>query len=87
MARENRSWGYTRIQGALANLRREVGRRTIAKILRDAGIDPAPGRRTDTTWKEFLKMHWDVLAATDFFTVVVWMPFGLVVTTCSSSST
>jgi hypothetical protein len=28
MARENRSWGYTRIQGALANLRHEIGRGT-----------------------------------------------------------
>lgn len=78
MARENRSWGYTRIQGALANLRHEVGRGTIAKILREAGIDPAPGRRKGTTWKEFLRMHWDVLAATDFFTVEVWTAFGLV---------
>lgn len=30
MALENRSWGYTRIQGALANLQHEVGRGTIA---------------------------------------------------------
>src|SRR5260370_28749386 len=36
MARENRSWGYTRIQGALANLRHEVGRGTIANIGRQA---------------------------------------------------
>jgi hypothetical protein len=42
MARENRSWGYTRIQGALANLKHEVGRTTIATILREAGLDPAP---------------------------------------------
>src|SRR6185503_2239257 len=42
MARENRSWGYTRIQGALANLRHEVGRGTIAKILQEAGMDPVP---------------------------------------------
>lgn len=78
LARENRSWGYTRIQGALTNLRHEVGRGTIAKILREAGIDPAPGRRKGTTWKEFLRMHCDVLAATDFFTVEVWTAFGLV---------
>ena len=78
MARENRSWGYTRIQGALANLRHEVGRGTIAKILREAGIDPAPGRRKGMTWKEFLRTHWDVIAATDFFTAEVWTPVGLV---------
>src|SRR4051812_20675436 len=58
MAMENRSWGYTRIQGALANLRHEVGRGTIASILREAGLDPAPDRRKGMTWKEFLKVHW-----------------------------
>jgi transposase InsO family protein len=78
MARENRSWGYTRIQGALANLRHEVGRGTIAKILREAGIDPAPGRRKGMTWREFLKMQWEVMAATDFFTAEVWTPKGLI---------
>jgi putative transposase len=57
MARENRSWGYTRIQGALANLRHEVGRGTIANILREAGLDPAPGRRKGMSWKEFLRVH------------------------------
>ncbi len=78
MAREHRSWGYTRIQGALANARHEVGRGTIAKILREAGIDPAPGRRQGMTWKESLRTHWDVIAATDFFTAEVWTPAGLV---------
>ena len=34
MAQENRGWGYTRIQGALANLNHEVGRGTIANVLK-----------------------------------------------------
>jgi hypothetical protein len=38
MATENRSWGYTRIQGALANLDHHVSRGTIANILRQHGI-------------------------------------------------
>src|SRR5690606_24642204 len=41
MALDNRSWGYTRIRGALANLGHEVGRGTIANILREHGIEPA----------------------------------------------
>jgi len=78
MARENRSWGYTRIQGALANLRHEIERSTIAKVLKEAGLDPAPDRCKGTTWKEFLRIHWDTMAAADFFTVEVWTPVGLV---------
>lgn len=77
MARENRSWGYTRIQGALWNLGHEVGRGTVAEILRTAGLEPAPERMRRTTWKEFLRTHWDVLAATDFFTVEIWSAAGL----------
>jgi putative transposase len=78
LARENRSWGYTRIQGALANLRHEVGRGTIANVLKGAGMEPAPERRQGMTWKEFLKTHWEVLAATDFFTVELWTAKGLI---------
>ena len=77
MATENRDWGYTRIQGALANLGHDVGRGTIATILRQHGIEPAPDRRRGTTWREFLKAHWGVLAAADFFTVEVWTATGL----------
>jgi hypothetical protein len=77
MAKENRDWGYTRIQGALANLDHQVGRGTIANILRAHGLDRAPDRVKKTTWTEFLKTHWDVLAAADFFTVDVWTGRGL----------
>jgi transposase InsO family protein len=77
MATENRDRGYTRIQGALANLGHDVGRGTIASILRQHGIEPARERRKRTTWREFLRAHWDVLAAADFFTVEVWTASGL----------
>jgi len=72
MARENRTWGYTRIQGALQNVGHRVGRTTISNIFKDNGIDPAPERGKRTTWSQFLKAHWSVLAAADFFTVEVW---------------
>ena len=78
LARENRSWGYTRIQGALANLHHEFGRGTIAKVMKAAGLEPSPQRRKGLTWKEFLKTHWQVLAATDFFTVELWTAAGLI---------
>jgi HTH-like domain len=77
MATENRSWGYTRIQGALANLHHEVSRGTIANVLREHGLEPAPDRLKKTTWTEFLKAQWEVLAAADFFTVDVWIHRGL----------
>ncbi len=78
MARENPRWGYTRIQGALQNGGHRVGRTTIANILKDNGLDPAPERGKRMTWSQFLKAHWDVLAAADFFTIEVWGPRGLV---------
>ena len=78
MATENRDWGYTRIRGALANLGHRVARGTIANILKQHGIEPAPERLKKSTWGEFLQAHWEVLAAADFFTVEVWTRSGLV---------
>jgi hypothetical protein len=78
MARANHNWGYTRIQGALQNLGHEIGRATIAKVLKEAGVEPAPDRQRKTTWKEFLRSHWEVLASADFFCVEVWTALGLV---------
>jgi len=42
MALENPSRGYTRIRGTLINLGHQVGRGTIANIVRENGIEPAP---------------------------------------------
>ncbi len=78
MARENASWGYDRIQGALTNIGYVVAPNTVKNILKNHGIEPAPEREKRTSWKTFLKAHWDVMAATDFFAVEVWTARGLV---------
>ena len=78
MAKENPSWGYIRIQGALANLKHTVGRGTVANVLKRNGIEPAPERSKRTTWSTFLKAHCKVFAASDFFSVEVWTMRGLV---------
>jgi transposase InsO family protein len=77
MATENRDWGYRRIQGALANLGHEVAHGTIANILREHGLEPAPERNKKTTWKEFLSRHREVIVAADFFTIQAWTHKGL----------
>jgi putative transposase len=69
MAEENSGWGYTRIVGAMKNLGHDVGRMTVARVLAGHGMDPAPERRRGTSWHEFLRIHWDGIAAADFFTV------------------
>ena len=78
LAQENKSWGYDRIAGALANLGHEVSDQTVGNILKRHGIPPAPERKKTTTWTEFIRSHMDVLAATDFFTAEVWTQGGLV---------
>ena len=63
MARENPTWGYDRIQGALSNLGHEVSDTAVGGILKSRGIEPAPHRKRQTTWRTFLKAHWDVPVA------------------------
>ena len=70
MAWENPTWGYTRIQGALKNLGHQVGRSTIARILKAHRLPPAP--RRSTSWRTFLRAHWGAIAGADFFTTAVW---------------
>jgi len=65
MTEENRSWGYDRIAGALANLGYDVSDQTVGNVLRRHGIPPAPERKRRTTWAEFIRIHLALLAATD----------------------
>jgi putative transposase len=79
MAEENPHWGYRHIQGALANLGHCIDAITVRNILRRHHMEPAPQRRkAGMRWTQFLKMHWEVLAATDFFTVEAATWHGLV---------
>src|SRR2546430_2940371 len=79
MAEENPTWGYRRIQGALANLGHPIHKLTVRNILRRHHLEPAPQRRkAGMSWAQFLKLHWEVLVATDFFTVEVAAWHGLV---------
>ncbi len=76
-ARENRTWGYDRISGALANLGHKVSDQGVANILKRNGLEPVKERRKGTTWAKFIRQHKDVLWATDFFTCEVWTKGGL----------
>lgn len=78
MARQNPSWGYTRLRGALHNLGYELGRSTIQRILKEHGVEPAPIRGKTMPWRTFLRAHWGAIAAADFFDVEVLTVGGLV---------
>jgi hypothetical protein len=78
MAQENKSWGYDRIAGSLANLGHQLSDQTIGNILKRYGIAPAPKRSQSTNWKDFIATHMAVLAGTDFFTAEVLTWRGLV---------
>ena len=77
-ARENRTWGYRRIVGALSNLGHEVSHQTVANVLKRHGLSPAPEREKKMSWREFIRSHTEVLAAVDFFTTEVWTVGGLI---------
>lgn len=78
MARDNPTWGYTTLRGALYNLGHELGRGTIVRILSDAGLEPAPERGKRPAWSSFLKAQWGAIAATDFLSVEVMTWAGIV---------
>ena len=77
MAKDNPSWGYDRIAGAVRNLGHKVSDQTVGNILKRNGIAPSPERRKNTTWAEFIRRHKEVLWACDFFTTEIWTKLGL----------
>ncbi|TWT45067.1 hypothetical protein RAS1_14880 [Phycisphaerae bacterium RAS1] len=79
LAKENAGWGYRRIRGELRKLRLRLGRSSVRRILKDAGLAPSPNRRgraEETVWQKFIRLHLDTLVACDFFTKSVITPLG-----------
>jgi len=56
LGRENPRWGYLRIRGEFLKLGIDVSATTIATVLREGGLGPAP-RRIGPTWTQFLRLQ------------------------------
>jgi transposase len=69
MARENPSWGYRRIEGALSNVGYSISSSTVANILKHHGIEPAPQRQHRLSWKTFIKAHMDVFEEVNLLSI------------------
>jgi putative transposase len=70
LARENPSWGYSRLHGELLKLGYKIGRSTVRDILKRQQVPPAPTRtKGDSNWGTFLGHYKEQLLACDFFTV------------------
>jgi putative transposase len=66
LIKENPTWGSNRIVGALDNLGYTLSDSTIDNIRHRNGLDPAPVRGKNSTWRRFLQAHWETLIAADF---------------------
>src|SRR6516165_4336358 len=65
MAKENPSWGYDRIVGALRNLGHQLSHQTVGNTLRRHGLSPAPKRKQAISGKDFIRSHLEILVGTE----------------------
>ena len=71
LAKENSTWGYTKVQGVLKSLGHKSGRTPIRELLVGSGIVPAPDRRKGKKWEDFLRENQSGISAVDFLTVEI----------------
>ena len=80
-AKENLGWGVKRIAGELWKLGVRIGDSSIRRVLKREGLYPDPNRsarrQADSNWQKFIKLHMNVIVATDFLCKTVITPFGL----------
>jgi len=67
--KENPRWGYQKITDQIVYLGYEISKSTVKNILIENGLDPEPELTVRSTWHEFIRSHWEVLSACDFFTI------------------
>ena len=66
---ENPRWGYQKITDQIVDLGHKISKTSVKNILIENGYNPEPDLTVKSTWHEFLRSHWDVLTACDFFTI------------------
>ncbi|MFC1677372.1 integrase core domain-containing protein [Planctomycetota bacterium] len=66
---ENPRWGYQKITDQVVYLGYKISKSSVKNILIENGYDPEPDLTVRSTWHEFLRSHWDVITACDFFTI------------------
>ena len=69
LARENRRWGYGKIEGELLKLGFKVPQATIRNVLHRKGIQPTPDRAGSVGWKHLMTHYKEQILACDFFTL------------------
>jgi hypothetical protein len=75
---DNPRWGYQKITDQVVYLGYAISKSAVKTILIENGYDPEPNLSVRSTWHEFLRSHWEVLAACDFFTIELWVKRKLV---------
>ncbi len=77
IARENPRSGSLDIANRMCNLGHSICKETVRQILERNGINPAPERRKQTSWADFIARHKEVIWGCDFFTAEAWSGFHL----------